>query len=93
MVTAAPQQHILLDTIRITYVPDGYALFSPTDLFPTTIPPDWQPYQHLLNRDGQLVSSVGAYIIQTPNYAILVDAGYGPGQYIEGSIFLLSAPA
>ncbi|HEY4389401.1 MAG TPA: MBL fold metallo-hydrolase, partial [Ktedonobacteraceae bacterium] len=88
MVTAAPQQHILLDTIRITYLPDGYALFSPTDLFPTTITLDWQPYQHLLNHDGQLVSSVGAYIIQTPNHIILVDAGYGPGQYIEGSIIL-----
>ena len=88
MVTAAPQQHIQLDTIRITYLPDGYALFCPTDLFPTTTPPDWQPYQHLLNHDGQLVSSVGAYIIQTSNRIILVDVGYCPGQYIEGSIFL-----
>jgi glyoxylase-like metal-dependent hydrolase (beta-lactamase superfamily II) len=88
MLTAAPLQHIQLDTIRITYVPDGYALFSPTDLFPTTTLEDWQSYQHLLNRDGQLVSSVGAYIIQTRNRTILVDAGYGPGQYVEGSIFL-----
>lgn len=88
MVTAAPQQHLLLDTIRITYLPDGYALFSPTDLFPTTTALDWQPYQHLLNRNGRLVSSVGAYIIQAPNHVILVDAGYGPGQHIEGSIFL-----
>src|SRR5690348_11203787 len=45
MVAAAPLQHIQLDTIRITYVPDGYALFSPTDPFPTTTLEDWQPYQ------------------------------------------------
>ncbi|MBO0780060.1 MAG: MBL fold metallo-hydrolase [Ktedonobacteraceae bacterium] len=88
MLTAAPQQHITIGTIRITYLPDGYALFSPTDLFPATTLADWHPYQHLLNPDGQLVSSVGAYLIQTPNHTILVDAGYGPGQYIEGSIFL-----
>ncbi|GHO99162.1 MBL fold hydrolase [Reticulibacter mediterranei] len=88
MVAAAPLQHIQLDTIRVTYVPDGYAFFSPTDLFPTTTLEDWQSYQRLLNASGQLVSSVGAYIIQTRNRTILVDAGYGPGQYVEGSIFL-----
>lgn len=89
MLTAAPQQHITLDTIRITYLPDGYALFSPTFLFPTTTPADWQPYQHLLNQDGQLVASIGAYILQTPGHTILVDAGYGPGQFVvERKIFL-----
>jgi glyoxylase-like metal-dependent hydrolase (beta-lactamase superfamily II) len=89
MLAAAPQQHITLDTIRIMYLPDGYALFSPTFLFPTTTPADWQPYQHLLNQDGQLVASSGAYILQTPGHTILVDAGYGPGQYVvERNIFL-----
>ncbi len=88
MLSAASQQSVTLETIRITYLPDGYAFFSPTDLFPTTTLADWQSYRHLLNRDGQLVASVGAYLIQTPGHTILVDAGYGPGQYIEGSIFL-----
>jgi glyoxylase-like metal-dependent hydrolase (beta-lactamase superfamily II) len=89
MLTAASQQHVTLDTIHITYLPDGYALYSPTFLFPTTTLADWQPYQHLLNQNGQLVASNGAYIIQTPSHIILVDAGYGPGQLVvEKNIFL-----
>lgn len=89
MLAAAAQHHMTLDTIRITYLPDGYALFSPTFLFPTTTPADWLPYQHLLNQDGQLVASIGAYSIQTPSHTILVDAGYGPGQFVVArNIFL-----
>jgi hypothetical protein len=68
MLAAALQQHITLDPIRITYLPDGYALFNPIFLFPTTTPEDWQSYQHLRNQDGQLVASSGAYIIQTPDH-------------------------
>lgn len=89
MIATAPQQHITLGSIRVTYLPDGYALFSPTFLFPTTTLADWQPYQHLLNQDGQILASIGAYIIQTPGHTILVDAGYGPSQFaLERNAFL-----
>jgi glyoxylase-like metal-dependent hydrolase (beta-lactamase superfamily II) len=89
MIATAPQQHITLGSIRVTYLPDGYALFSPTFLFPTTTLADWQPYQHLLNQDGQILASIGAYSIQTPGHTILVDAGFGPGQFaLEKNAFL-----
>ncbi len=97
MIATAPQQHITLGSIRVTYLPDGYALFSPTFLFPTTTLADWQPYQHLLNQDGQILASIGAYIIQTPGHTILVDAGLGPSQlalernaFLQGGELLLS---
>lgn len=88
MITAALQQDILLNTIRITYLPDGYVLFNPTGLFPTTTTTDWQSYWHLLNNDGQLVGSVGAYVIQTPDHIMLVDSGYGPGRFLTSGIVL-----
>lgn len=89
MITTAPQQHMTLGSIRVTYLPDGSALFNPTFLYPTTTLADWQPYRHLLNQDGQILASVGAYIIQTPDHTILVDAGYGPSQIaIEGNALL-----
>jgi glyoxylase-like metal-dependent hydrolase (beta-lactamase superfamily II) len=89
MIATAPQQHITLGSIRVTYLPDGHALFNPTFLYPTTTLADWQPYQHLLNQDGQILASIGAYIIQTPGHTILVDAGFGPGQFaLETNAFL-----
>jgi hypothetical protein len=75
MITTAPQHQMTLGSIRVTYLPDGYALFNPTFLYPTTTLADWQPYQHLLNQDGQILASIGAYSIQTPGHTILVDAG------------------
>src|SRR5258708_11861742 len=89
MITTAPQQHITLGPIRVTYLPDGYALFNPTFLYPTTTLADWQPYQHLLNQDGQILASIGAYSTQTSGHTILVDAGFGPGQFaLEKTAFL-----
>src|SRR5262249_39329509 len=89
MIAPAPQQHITLGSIRITNLPDGYAHFNIAYLFPETTPADWQPYQHLLNQDGQIVASIGAYVIQTPGHTILADAGFGPGQYVdEGNMSL-----
>ncbi|QBD76058.1 MBL fold metallo-hydrolase [Ktedonosporobacter rubrisoli] len=86
MVSAATYSSILLGNIRISYLPDGYILFNPMALFPTTSAADWQPYQHLLDSNGQLVGSLGAYLLQTPGKAILVDNGFGPRSY-EGDRF------
>jgi glyoxylase-like metal-dependent hydrolase (beta-lactamase superfamily II) len=73
----APQQHLTIGQMRITYLPDGYAVFRPTAIFPTSHNEDWQHYQHLLNNDGLLVGSIGSYLIQTPDHTILVDTAHG----------------
>src|SRR2546423_10833607 len=85
MVSAAAYHSIKLGNIRITYLPDGYILFNQTALFPTTTTEDWQHYRHLLNNNGQLVGSLGAYVIQTPNHMVLVDTGFGPKSFEGGS--------
>jgi len=88
MMMAAPFQSMTLGALRITYVPDGYGLFKPTGLFPTTRETDWQDYQHFLDEQGQLVGSLGAHVIQTPKQTLLVDTAFGPADF-EGTIVTL----
>src|SRR5258708_3188783 len=84
MLAAAAYHSVTLGDVRVTYLPDGYILFNPTALFPTTTTEDWQHYQHLLDTNGQLVGSIGAYLIQTPGHTLLVDTAYGPRSFDQG---------
>jgi len=86
MVKAATYSSMTAGNVRITYLPDGYILFNPTSVFPTTTATDWQPYRNYLDDNGQLVGSLGAYLLQTPEHTILIDAGLGPTTY-ESSRF------
>jgi glyoxylase-like metal-dependent hydrolase (beta-lactamase superfamily II) len=86
MVSAATYRSIELGDIHITYLPDGHILFNPTTLFPTTTATDWQLYRNYLDDNGQLVGSLGAYLLQTPEHTILIDTGFGPRTY-ESSTF------
>lgn len=88
MVIPAPQQHLTIGQTRITYLPDGYAFFNPTAVFPTTSDEDWQAYRHLLNGDGLLVGSIGSHLIQTPDHTILVDTAHGP-RHTQNDIMML----
>jgi glyoxylase-like metal-dependent hydrolase (beta-lactamase superfamily II) len=86
MVCAATYSSIALGDIRITFLPDGYILFDPQAVFPTTAATDWQYYQHLLDDNGRLVGSLGAYLLITPKRRILIDTGFGIRTF-EGSRF------
>ncbi|GHO63686.1 MBL fold hydrolase [Ktedonobacter sp. SOSP1-52] len=86
MVKAATYSSITPGNVRITYLPDGYILFNPTAVFPTTTATDWQFYRNYLDDNGQLVGSLGAYLLQTPEHTILIDTGLGPRTY-ESSRF------
>lgn len=86
MVMAATYQVMRSGNMQVTYLPDGYFLFNPRVLFPGTSMEDWQNYQDLLNPDGQLVGSIGAYLIQMPDHTILVDTGYGP-RSVDGMVY------
>ena len=89
MVKAATSRSITPGNLRLTYLPDGYLLLSPTAAFPTTTTMDWQCYRKYLDNDGQLVGSLGAYLLQTPEQTILIDSGLGPRTY-ESSSFKCS---
>jgi len=78
MATVVKEQQVTVGDVRMTYLSDGYALLHPASVYPMSTPADWQNYQHLLDADGQLVCSVGAYVIQTAHSTVLVDPGIGP---------------
>lgn len=80
MATAVKQQQVIIGDIRVSYLSDGCALVNPTTFYPTSTQAGWQDKRHLLDTDGQLVCSVGAYVIQTPDTTVLVDPGAGPKQ-------------
>ncbi|GHO42161.1 MBL fold metallo-hydrolase [Ktedonospora formicarum] len=86
MVKAAISSSITPGNVRITYLPDGYILFNTAAVFPTITATDWQVYRNELDDNGQLVGSLGAYLLQTPEQTILVDTGLGPRTY-ESSRF------
>jgi glyoxylase-like metal-dependent hydrolase (beta-lactamase superfamily II) len=88
MVAPATQQQLTIGQIRITYLPDGYAIFKPAAVFPTSSDEDWQHYQHLLNEDSLLVASIGSHLIQTPDRTILVDTSHGP-RHTQNNIMTL----
>lgn len=90
MVRAATSRSIALGDIRITFLPDGYILFDPLAVFPTTTATDWRHYHHLLDDNGRLVGSLGAYLLQTPERKILIDTGFGPRTF-EGGLFKASS--
>ncbi|GCF10620.1 MBL fold metallo-hydrolase [Dictyobacter arantiisoli] len=92
MVNAASSQKLTLGDIHITFIPDGSVLFEPTGLLPTTTTQDWQGYQSLLNEQGKLVGSMGAYIVQTANHTLLVDTAYGD-KHAEDDILTLHGGA
>lgn len=84
MVSAATYSSIALGDMCITFLPDGYILFDPLAVFPTTTATDWQHYQHLLDDNGWLVGSLGAYLLQTPKRTILIDTGFGTITFESG---------
>jgi glyoxylase-like metal-dependent hydrolase (beta-lactamase superfamily II) len=86
----APQQTVVLDSIKITYLPDGDFFVSPADLYPHVAAEEWQAYTNLLGKDGRFVSNVGAHLIQTREHTILVDTGMGPRtvDFPESSTYL-----
>jgi glyoxylase-like metal-dependent hydrolase (beta-lactamase superfamily II) len=88
MAKPAPQQSLTIGQVRITYLPDGYVIFNPALVFPTSNSAEWQRHQYLLNENGLLVGSIGSYLIQTPDRTILVDTAQGPG-HKQNSIMTL----
>ncbi|MCP4360235.1 MAG: MBL fold metallo-hydrolase [Chloroflexi bacterium] len=76
----APFESITIGDVKITYLPDGGGRLRPTAVFPTITAQDWQPYAHLLSDDGELLLSVGVFLLEIGRRLILVDTGMGPDE-------------
>lgn len=77
MVAPAPQSSIMVGDIRLTFLPDGEAYFSPTGMFPGTTDESWQAHRQWLNEEGRYVTTLGAFLVESGDRKILVDLGIG----------------
>ncbi|MER5728849.1 MBL fold metallo-hydrolase [Streptomyces sp. NPDC002138] len=69
---------IRLGGTKVSYVPDGKALFRPLGLLPDTTDEVWAAHPEHLDAAGLLTGSVGALLVEHGERALLIDAGLGP---------------
>jgi glyoxylase-like metal-dependent hydrolase (beta-lactamase superfamily II) len=77
---------------RVDSVLDGYGAFPPTKAFRGTTEEDWAPHRDLLDADGNLVMSMGGFLVRGGGRTTLVDLGLGPKTFLglEGGRFVES---
>jgi glyoxylase-like metal-dependent hydrolase (beta-lactamase superfamily II) len=63
---------------KLSYVPDGKAIFDARLLLPQTTDADWEQNAQYLDEDGNLVGGVGALLVERDGRALLIDGGLGP---------------
>ena len=85
----APLQSIKLDQYRVTYIPDGVGLTRNFEAMLANLganEEDSKKLKEYLNKEGKLVISYGAFLIENKNDKILFDLGMGQENvsYIEG---------
>lgn len=79
MASFAEIQSYAFGPFRVTLLPDGGSVVVPTATFPMSTSADWQArFPGLLNADGQLIVSIGGFLIETGDRKIVLDTGLGP---------------
>lgn len=78
MPQTAPLRTVQVGSFFITYLPDGGGVVVPTALFPASAEGGWDDRQELLDDDGKLITTIGGFLIETPNRKMIVDTGIGP---------------
>ena len=73
----APVESIDVGDIRITYLPDGNGTAAATVVFPSTNQELWEAHRQFLDAEGQLLVSIGGFLIETGDRKVVVDLGFG----------------
>jgi glyoxylase-like metal-dependent hydrolase (beta-lactamase superfamily II) len=73
----APVESIDVGDIRITYLRDGDAVGSATKIFPSSDDALWQAHRQFFDDDGQLLFTLGGFLVETGDRKIVVDIGFG----------------
>jgi glyoxylase-like metal-dependent hydrolase (beta-lactamase superfamily II) len=75
----APRESIRVGDIRVTWVPDGIGLFSPTAFLEPSTDAEWRErHPDAIIADGRMLVSLGGMLVQTPSHTVLIDQGKGP---------------
>lgn len=67
----------MVGDIQLTGVVDGEGRFQPTKTFRGSTPEMWEQHQDLLDADGLLPFTMGAFLVRTGDRNVLVDSGLG----------------
>lgn len=63
---------------KITYLNDGGGIVKPTATYPNSDEAGWETYSRFLNDDGDLIVSIGGFLIEKGDRKIIMDTGFGP---------------
>lgn len=64
--------------VTLSYLPDAEIELVPTVFLPGSTPEDWAERPDLVSDDGYLVAGAGTLLVQSAEWSVLVDAGFGP---------------
>ena len=78
MPALSPMQTLSIGATKITFLPDSLTKLTATATYPTSSAEAWQPYVQFTDGEGNMVSSIGGYLIQTEDRNIVVDLGMNP---------------
>ncbi|MGA4792098.1 MBL fold metallo-hydrolase [Nocardia sp. AB354] len=73
----AASSTITIGATAVTYLPDGYGWLNPAAAFPSSQPDGWRTHSEFLDERGWFPVSIGSFLIQTSERAVLVDLGLG----------------
>jgi glyoxylase-like metal-dependent hydrolase (beta-lactamase superfamily II) len=86
--------------IKVHFLADGGSVTQATVAFPASTPDVWGLHPEYLDEGGNLVSSIGGFLIETGDRKVVIDTGIGPTRldipgmgYFEGGNFLNSLAA
>ncbi len=64
---------------KISYIPDGGCYIIPTQMYSASDAADWQEkYKDHLDENGDLMITLGGFLIERGDRKIVIDLGYGP---------------
>jgi glyoxylase-like metal-dependent hydrolase (beta-lactamase superfamily II) len=69
-----------LGDFRIDHIVDGSGRFKPTLSFAGSTDEEWADHRYLLDEDGLLTFTMGAFLVRDQDRVVLIDAGLGPGE-------------
>ncbi|MGF1599299.1 MAG: MBL fold metallo-hydrolase [Acidimicrobiales bacterium] len=67
----------MIGDIRLDGVVDGEGRFEPTKTFRDSTPEMWDQHRDLLDDEGKLPFTMGAFLVRTGDRVVLVDSGVG----------------
>lgn len=82
--TPARPRSIAIGDVQISYVNDGWIQLNPQLWFSDSTPEFWNKNRRYLDADGYLAAGMGGLLIERDGQALLIDAGFGPGEVSAG---------